>query len=386
MITLKTLYPNHCSGRGVSHTCLSICEHMRGPDLDVRLLVPASVRGGRRGFTRDAIHPWLKGLAYRVKGDGWTRSRAQGMYLQWLQPGDVAYLWPGVPVKTYEAVKARGHVLVMERINTHRATARPILEHAYARVGLPPQHNITDADLEEERAKLALCDYVFCPSPLVAKSVLDDGVPPERVLESSYGWDPSRFSGTHRALEPVDGLTVLFVGTICIRKGAHLLLDAWAKASVPGRLLLAGRMTDEIAALCGDHLARPDVQHLGHCDDMGAVFRSADVFAFPTLEEGSPLVSYEAMGNGLAMLVSPMGAGAIVRDEQEGLVRPAYDTDAWVAALQRLAQDHDFCAELGERSKHRANAFTWQHVGKQRQGRLTEALCTAVSSRVLANE
>ena len=70
--------------------------------------------------------------------------------------------------------------------------------------------------------------------------------------------------------------------------------------------------------------------------DIAFAYREADFFAFPSLEEGSPLVTYEAMANGLPVLTSPMGAGGIVRDGKDGIIVSPYDEEALVTGLQQL--------------------------------------------------
>ena len=52
--------------------------------------------------------------------------------------------------------------------------------------------------------------------------------------------------------------------------------------------------------------------------DVRALYRTADVFVFPSLEEGGPQVTYEACGCGLPVITTPMGAAESARQNQEG--------------------------------------------------------------------
>ena len=54
---------------------------------------------------------------------------------------------------------------------------------------------------------------------------------------------------------------------------------------------------------------------------------AADVFVFPSLFEGSAVVTYEALACGLPCVVTPE-AGSVVRDGVEGLVVPSADVEA----------------------------------------------------------
>jgi len=128
-----------------------------------------------------------------------------------------------------------------------------------------------------------------------------------------------------------------------------------------------------IAGLLAPTLARADLLHLPYRDAIGPIYRSADVFVFPSLEEGSPLVVYEALGAGLPVLLSPMAAGDVVRDGVEGFVLDPLDQEAWVEALRTLAKDPDLRARMGRRARERAAGYTWDKVGRRRLALLRDA-------------
>jgi glycosyltransferase involved in cell wall biosynthesis len=341
---------------------------MRGPELDVELWVPSSDPSGRRPFSREAVPPWLKGAVYHLDGSGRLAQRIlRRRYGASLAGADAAYLWAATPEVIYGDVKRSGLPLYVERINCHRATAKRILDDVYRRAGLTPAHGITTESVEEERRKLAQADRIFAPSPLVRRSLLDDGVPEDKVLLSSYGWSPARLGGTTRA-RPADAPPAfLFVGAAGLRKGIHLLLDAWAAANVKGQLDVVGAILDEAWAVSRDQLDRPNVRHAGHVRHIAQAYADSDVFAFPTLEEGSAFVIYEAMSFGLPVLTSPMGAGEVVRDGVEGRVLDPFDRDAWVHELRRFAADPDLRARMGAAARARAQQFTWEKVGARRR-------------------
>ncbi len=74
---------------------------------------------------------------------------------------------------------------------------------------------------------------------------------------------------------------------------------------------------------------------------------AADVFVFPSLFEGSAVVTYEALACGLPSIVTAE-AGSVVRHGLEGLVVPARDVEALAEAMERLGCDpglrEDFAA------------------------------------------
>ena len=125
---------------------------------------------------------------------------------------------------------------------------------------------------------------------------------------------------------------------------------------------------------CSKILARPDVVHSQYNPDISWAYRQADIFAFPSLEEGSPLVTYEAMAHGLPILTSPMGAGSIVRDGIDGMIVSPYEHDAWVEALRKLASSPDLRTRFGDAARQRAQEFTWERVADRRAKLMLEKL------------
>jgi glycosyltransferase involved in cell wall biosynthesis len=94
-----------------------------------------------------------------------------------------------------------------------------------------------------------------------------------------------------------------------------------------------------------------------------AVYQQADVFTFPTIEEGSALVTYEALACGLPVVTTP-NAGSVVRDGVEGLLVPIRNVEALAAALECLRADERLRREMGRAARARAEEFTWDGYGE----------------------
>ena len=57
-------------------------------------------------------------------------------------------------------------------------------------ISCPP--SISEAWIGREREQLELTDLVSCPSPMVARSMIEQGVSRSHLINSSYGWSPER--------------------------------------------------------------------------------------------------------------------------------------------------------------------------------------------------
>ncbi len=380
---LDIFLPTQLDGRGPSYTCGMIARGMVSREIDNRDLEVNIVTPRARAFSVspaqviETLPYWARHLPYRLVRS-LALSKIDDTFLRATRAGTAtnhgAYIWPNASLGTIDQLKGAGIKVFREMINGPRWVAQRILDDAYGHLGIAPSHGLQGRSSQEEIEALHAVDYVFSANAMVTASLLKTGLPSPKILEASYGWDPQRFSGTERLLPPAEGITIIFVGTICVRKGAHLLLDYWARSKLRGRLVLAGAMEPAIKEACAKLLARDDVTVLNYVTDAGALYRSADVFAFPTLEEGGPQVTYEACGCGLPVITTPMGAGRIVRDGQEGFVLDPYDASGWIDAMRSLAEDTSLRRSMGLIAREHAELYRWDIVSARRKQQVLECV------------
>jgi glycosyltransferase involved in cell wall biosynthesis len=371
---LGSLITLHCGDAGVGHTFVSLNKAMSGPDLVTTVVTPSCEPSLRGKDFMEAVPPFLRGVSFRIPSA--PRFIAEARFLSLLNRFDAVYLFPGHSRRVLRKLASYRKPIFVERINCHTGMGKMILDEAYSRLGLAPPHAITSRAAADETEDIGFVDYIFCPSPAVMRSYENVGTQAKKLIPSSYGWSPERFPNRFREM-PRDAskpCVFLFVGHLSVRKGTHLLLRAWKKSDINGTLMLYGNMEPAIQQTCGGILSRPDVVWHRYSSDLSQAYSAADAFAFPSLEEGSPLVTYEAMAHGLPMLVSPMAAGGVVRDEIDGIVIPPYDEERWIEALRRLSADAELRRQFGEAARKRADEFTWEKVGRRRAGDIIQRL------------
>jgi glycosyltransferase involved in cell wall biosynthesis len=375
-LQLGSIFNIYCyTGATVSHTFFSLNQGMNGAGIDCHMFVPNCDDQLRCANMTEAVPRALKPFVYRFSNG--PRFVTESLFLRNIERFEVASFFPDASLDLLQRIKRRGVRLLSERINCHTGLSRQILDKAYDDLRLKPKHRISDEMIAQENEQLALSDFIFCPSPEVRKSLLAAGVPEVKLISASFGWSPDRFGAAAMKIRKKtknDPLTVLFAGSVCVRKGAHILLRAWAKAKINGRLILCGNLDPEIGQACGDFLNRPDVVLINFQPDIGKIYAEADLFAFPSFEEGGPLVTYEAMAHCLPVVVSPMGAGAVVRDETDGIIVSEQEEENWAEELRRLAGDADLRRSLGEEAGRRAQQFTWKEAGISRAQSLLQKL------------
>jgi glycosyltransferase involved in cell wall biosynthesis len=165
---------------------------------------------------------------------------------------------------------------------------------------------------------------------------------------------------------------VIYAGQLTQRKGIAYLLRGYRRfARADTRLTLVGSVVGSDAPL------RPFAELFEHIPHqtrpaLASLYRESDVFVFPTLIEGMPLVVLEAMACGLPVIVTANGPGDIVRDGIDGFVIPERDDEAVSDRLERLYRDPELRAQMGRNAARRAQHFSWAAYAQKALGVLGE--------------
>jgi glycosyltransferase involved in cell wall biosynthesis len=275
--------------------------------------------------------------------------------------GAVVASW-GCAEPAFKRMKTKAGLCILNySLAHHRFTRKILLEEAKLEPAFAGTLNGHDwRKWLEDRfdVEIALADHILVGSSFVRDSFIEEGISAEKLEVIPYGADTRLFEPAIRKLK-TDSFNLLFVGQIGQRKGISYLLRAYQKFQGPKTLLtLVGRIQGDGAAFRPyreifrhiDHVPRPFLRD---------IYQQADVFVFPTLVEGMPLVILEAMASGLPVITTPNGPGDIVRDGVDGFVVPIRDTKTIVEKLEYLRKNPDIRAEMGANARRRALEFTW---------------------------
>jgi glycogen(starch) synthase len=163
-------------------------------------------------------------------------------------------------------------------------------------------------------------------------------------------------------------LRLLVVGRLVRQKGVDLILEAMARTPVPLDLTVVGdggvrpALEAQVAALgLGER-----VRFAGWLERTALpdAYRAADLFVFPSRDEGMPNVVLEAMASGLPVAATDIaGNRDLVVDGETGFLLPVDDVAALAAALERLAADPDLRRRMGAAGRARVvERFSWAAV------------------------
>lgn len=200
-----------------------------------------------------------------------------------------------------------------------------------------------------------LADVIWIPAPhLVDKCVLLGAERPRfRVVPYPIPRVPQGWRVTRDPPPRSRPLRVVFAGTLELLKGIGYLYEALAKGRMTGLDLhffgpprISNNALAQLAEVGTVHGAVPHAQLLQE-------FRRADVLLFPSLSEGSALVTLEAAATGLPILATRESGGPA-----SAMTFPARSAGPIREALDRVLDDRSTLAELSERTVREAMTRT----------------------------
>jgi glycosyltransferase involved in cell wall biosynthesis len=214
---------------------------------------------------------------------------------------------------------------------------------------------------ELERTSLIGCRGVFCFSSAAKRDLRNRYDLPASAL--SVVGAGVNFDSFPPPPPPREGmpLRLLFVGIDFVRKGGQVLLDAVERLGETRAILTV--VTRDKPALNGN------VTFLPPCNkgELAMLYRSADVFVFPTRFEPFGIVLCEAMSFGLPVVATRVFAVPEILGRRNATLLVAPDDPvSLAAAIDRLLTEPQLRAVSGQKNYERARRlFQWKHVAER---------------------
>jgi len=203
--------------------------------------------------------------------------------------------------------------------------------------------------------ELEECDHIFIPSEWILKSLREFGLDHKAKLVP-FGVDLEKFTPRDQPRED-NIFRVIFVGSNPVRKGLIYLLRAWKKLNLSNaELVIAGVPAD----IKNPH---PDLKNIkwGWVPDLVKAYQDSDVLCLPTLEDGCPLVTYEAMACGIPPIITDTtGTEQHIYNGTNGLIIESKSVNVIAEALQMCYDNRERVRQMGKMARTMAEAFPWE--------------------------
>ncbi|MFZ3216175.1 MAG: glycosyltransferase [Candidatus Acidiferrales bacterium] len=229
---------------------------------------------------------------------------------------------------------------------------------------------------------------IVATSEMEQQELLEDGVPPEKLVIRYNGIDRTVSStqpprGAFRAkwgVAPQEPL-LLFLGRLIPRKGADILIDAFAQACPDaGRLVIAGPEGEPgyqafLAHRAASAGVAARVIFTGplYDDAKASVMADADIFVLPSRYENFANSAAEAVACGVPVIITDACGIRSLIDGRAGLVIPP-EPQPLAAAIRALLSDSQLYRKLRDGCPGVAAELGWDRLTEQMEGYYARAL------------
>ncbi len=283
---------------------------------------------------------------------------------------DVIHCWSGVSEELLASTRVESSCTMLMRGSAHITVQARLLVDEEKRTGVPldrPSDWMHDRELHE----YGLADRILVLSTFSQRSFEEEGVPASRIDMVPLGVQVDAFRppaevivNRRRRITSGEPLRVLFVGAVSYRKG---FLDfATVIEALHGRgfhFELVGPILPECAPLVERLRGKATFVGKKRQADLPASYHAADVFLFPTIEDGFPAVMAQAKAAALPILTTAHGAGLdIVSPGQDGWIVPVREPAAIVDRLTWCAANRPIVASVVRRVYDTFKPRTWDQV------------------------
>lgn len=265
--------------------------------------------------------------------------------------------WNNFSLMSMRKAKKLGAITVIERASSHILTQKQLLEEEMRKFGVKntPVNLIT---LKKSIREYQLADFVFVPSNFAYQSFLDQGYPKEKLRLIQFGVDLNKYKIRKRKDDGI--FRIIFVGQVGIRKGVPYLLDAWQQLGLKNaELLIIGPIFPDISHLLKRYRLN-NVKMVNFSNNLEEYYEKSDIFVFPSIEEGSALVTYEAMASGLPVVTTP-NSGSLVEDSKNGLLVKAGDSESLKQAIEKLYNNRDLLVKFSSEGRKKVENYSWEN-------------------------
>jgi glycosyltransferase involved in cell wall biosynthesis len=245
----------------------------------------------------------------------------------------------------------------MVMIRAASAAGVPVL---YQELGIPYDPPDYRSFYKHFTSVLPLCAEVAALSPLLARSCRERLPRATAISVLPILTDDLR-NGHAAARPPGKWVTFGFAARIEHLKGPMILLEAFAAACERRRDLRlkiagSGSLERKLAARAKALGVTARCQFVGvyttH-EERLAFMQGLDVFALPSLTEGTPNSIVEAMSHGLPVIATTVGGVPDLVTPEVGLLVPPNDAPALADGLLLLAEDAELRARMSRAAKRR---------------------------------
>jgi glycosyltransferase involved in cell wall biosynthesis len=281
---------------------------------------------------------------------------------------DVFHCFSGIALEAFEQLAPSTTLRMLVRGSAHIREQTRLLDEEEKRLG----HAIGKPGswiIEREEEEYQVADVVVVLSTFARDSFVKWGVTVDKLEILGLGVSPSSFRLSDSFVEmrrdrllANQRLRVLYVGALSAQKGVRDLLAVVRNLRDRFDFRLVGPVVPEIKQLASNFKEAeivgkvPEAQLKDH-------YAWADIFLFPTIQDGFAQVLIQAYAAGLPIVTTTNCSGPdLIREGQTGWIVPIRNPGAIIARLEWCDSHRSGLATMVDSMHHQFPPRDWEHV------------------------
>ncbi|WP_443944230.1 glycosyltransferase family 4 protein [Pedobacter sp. AW1-32] len=285
---------------------------------------------------------------------------------------DIVHTYEHAALQTLRNAAKEKIFSIYEQPSQHHSFLTPIIHSQIKKY--PELHSSVSALLINKKAKrrnerrdeeLRLAHLILCNSTFTKHTLILAGIKSEKIKVIPLAFPtPIQHKIKKNSKKPI---RFLYAGNQSIRKGTHLLYEAWRMCNLhssQAELFLVGSVDPSM--LMGKSLTENTIieGNMPH-NELMDFYKTVDVLILPTLADGFGMVISEAMSQGVPVIATENSAGPdLIEHEKNGWIIPPNDVPSIVETIQSIVSDTDSLATFSAAALLKAKSWQWEDYRK----------------------
>ncbi len=293
---------------------------------------------------------------------------------------DAIHVYENAALVSLQKAKKKGIVTVFEQPSQHHAFFAPIVRQQlekYPELKSAETNILIDTKYDKYKDRkdkeLKLADIIVCNSSFTKRTLIAANIDEQKIQVIPHGF-PKILTNINTDIKSTlstnNPKPVIFLnaGTQNLRKGVHLLYNAWRKANflpqeaelwIIGSSSLPKKLTEDLQ---GNVKIKNSIPR----NELMQLYKEADVFVLPTLADGFAMVISEAMSQGVPVITTQNSmAPDFIIHQKNGFIVPVGDEEALLQQMKWCVENRHLLPKVGYEAIQTAKNWQWEDFRKK---------------------
>ena len=276
--------------------------------------------------------------------------------------------WSSFSKETFIKAKKFNCIKILERGSTHIEFQKKILNDEFNKLNLKP-YLPSNKLIQKELEEYELADYIVVPSEFARKTFIEYGINENKIIKIPYGVDLNEFKPLDISRIKGDKFRIICTGTLSVRKGSHILINAFNQLSLKNaELIFVGPIENNFKKILKNFKNLQNIIFVPKQKQEKLIhyYNNSDIFVLCSLEEGLSMVQAQAMACGLPVICTEnTGGSEIIDDGINGFIIPAQNTDILKQKIIELYNDNEKLEKFKKNAIKKSKKISWEIYGNK---------------------